>query len=76
MRFNRPFIPLALTALILGACGRGGDPQRPIPEVQQAAVSEAAFTDDVDTVSTLEASDLVQLAAQASGRIVELKITQ
>ena len=61
---------------MLTACGMGGGAQRPLPEVQQAPVEEAIFTDDVDTVSTLEATDLVQLAAQASGRILELKIAQ
>ena len=76
MRLNRSVIPLALASVMLGACGDGGDAQRPLPEVKQAAVTEAAFTEDVDTVSTLEAVDLVQLAAQASGRIIELKITQ
>ena len=75
MRLNRPLIPLALTTVMLTACGMGGA-QRPLPEVQQAPVEEAMFTDDVDTVSTLEATDLVQLAAQASGRILELKIAQ
>ena len=44
--------------------------------MQQATVQEAQFTDDVDTVSTLEAFELVQLAAQASGRVMELKISQ
>ena len=76
MRLNRPLIPLALTTVMLTACGMGGGAQRPLPEVQQAPVEEAIFTDDVDTVSTLEATDLVQLAAQASGRILELKIAQ
>ena len=76
VRLNRPLILLVLTACMLAACGKGGDAQRPLPEVKKAAVSEAVFTEDVDTVSTLEASDLVQLAAQASGRIMELKITQ
>ena len=76
VRLNRPLIPLVLTAFMLAACGNGGDAQRSLPEVKKAAVSEAVFTEDVDTVSTLEAGDLVQLAAQASGRIMELKITQ
>ena len=76
MRLNRPLIPLALTTVMVSSCGVGGVAQRPLPEVQQASVEEASFTDDVDTVSTLEASDLVQLAAQASGRIIELKIAQ
>lgn len=76
MRLNRPLIPVALASVMLSACGMGGVAQRPLPEVQKASVVEASFTDNVDTVSTLEASDLVQLAAQASGRILELKIAQ
>ena len=36
----------------------------------------AEFTEGVDTVSTLEASNLVELAAQSGGRILELKIRQ
>ena len=36
----------------------------------------AEFTEGVDTVSTLEASNLVELAAQSSGRILSLKIRQ
>ena len=36
----------------------------------------AEFTEEVDTVSTLEASNLVELAAQSGGRILELKIRQ
>ena len=36
----------------------------------------ADFTEGVDTVSTLEASNLVELAAQSGGRILELKIKQ
>ena len=44
--------------------------------MEQAPVQNATFTDDVDTVSTLEAYELVQLAAQTSGRVLELKISQ
>ena len=36
----------------------------------------AEFTEGVDTVSTLEASNLVELAAQSAGRILELQIRQ
>jgi RND family efflux transporter MFP subunit len=39
-------------------------------------VLEATFTDDIDTVSTLEAYALVELAAQTSGRVTELKVSQ
>jgi len=76
VRLSRSVIPLALVSVMLSACGDGGGAQRPLPEVQKAAVEEASFTDSIDTVSTLEAGDLVQLAAQASGRILELKISQ
>jgi len=76
VRLNRPLIPVALTSVMLSACDMGGVAQRPLPVVEQTAVAEASFTDDVDTVSTLEASDLVQLAAQAQGRVIELKIAQ
>ena len=61
--------------LALTACGPSG-PKRPPVSVQQAPVQLARFTDNVDTVSTLEAYELVQLAAQASGRVLELKIRQ
>ena len=65
--------------LVLGlgltACGPSG-PKRPPVSVQQAPVEMARFTEDVDTVSTLEAYELVQLAAQATGRVLELKIRQ
>ena len=40
--------------------------------VQEAAVKKVEFTEDIQTVSTLEAKDLVALAAQAGGRIDEL----
>ena len=61
--------------VMVTACGPSG-PQRPPVAVQQAPVQLARFTDDIDTVSTLEAYNLVQLAAQASGRVLELKISQ
>ena len=44
--------------------------------VKLALVQEARFSDAIDTVSTLEANELVQLAAQASGRIQQLPISQ
>ena len=36
----------------------------------------AEFTEGVDTISTLESTDLVELQAQSDGRILELKINQ
>ena len=68
---------LTLAALItVSACGSEAPKQPPPPKVQAAAVQMAEFTEGVDTVSTLEASNLVELAAQSGGRILELNIKQ
>ena len=68
---------LPLAALItVSSCSGEEAAQPPPPKVQAAAASMAEFTEGVDTVSTLEATNRVQLAAQASGRILELKIKQ
>ena len=42
----------------------------------RSPVKKVEFTEDIQTVSTLEAKDLVALAAQAGGRMDELKIAQ
>ena len=65
---------LAGSLLLLTACG--GEPQFRALPVQEAAVKKAQFTDEIQTVSTLEATDLVQLAAQAGGRVDQLNIDQ
>ena len=65
---------LAGSLLLLTACG--GETQFRALPVQEAAVKKAQFTDEVQTVSTLEATDLVQLAAQAGGRVDQLNIDQ
>ena len=55
------------------------EPVKPISKSKcgtQTAVKKVEFTEDIQTVSTLEAKDLVALAAQAGGRIDELKIAQ
>ncbi|AKN61261.1 RND transporter [Synechococcus sp. WH 8020] len=74
LRF-RPLLPVLLTAMSISACG-GSDEQTPVLPVQQASVLEATFTDDIDTVSTLEANELVELAAQTTGRVTEIKVSQ
>ena len=61
------------TCVLLAGCG--GSSFQALP-VQEAPVKKVEFTEDIQTVSTLEAKDLVALAAQASGRIDELKIAQ
>jgi RND family efflux transporter MFP subunit len=70
---------LLTLVLPLAACSRG-DLQRgmgrgPLP-VQTQMVSTGRFNDIVNTVSTLEALDVVELAAQAGGRIQRLLIQQ
>ena len=66
-----------VTALVaVSACGPQVPPQPPPPKVQAAAARLVEFTEGIDTVSTLEASNLVELAAQSGGRIEQLKIRQ
>lgn len=72
---------LALSALalagLLGGCS-GGDPngQRgPLP-VDTTPAQATPFAEEVVTISTLDAVEAVQLAAQAGGRILELRISQ
>ena len=74
LRF-RPLLPVLFTAMSISACG-GSDEQTPVLPVQQASVLEATFTDNIDTVSTLEANELVELAAQTSGRVTEINVSQ
>ncbi len=68
-----------LVGLPVAGCGRGGPDQGrergPLP-VQTQAVAVGRFSDVVDTVSTLEALDAVELAAQAGGRIDRLLVRQ
>jgi RND family efflux transporter MFP subunit len=68
-------------SLLLGVTAAGCQSKPPPPvqrpvAVQAAAVVPAAFSQNVDTVSTLEAIDKVELAAQASGRIEQLLVRQ
>ncbi|WP_028952869.1 efflux RND transporter periplasmic adaptor subunit [Synechococcus sp. CC9616] len=68
---------LPLAALITVSSCKGEEPaQPPPPKVQAATATQSEFTEGVDTVSTLEATSRVELAAQESGRILELKIRQ
>lgn len=70
-------VALLSTAGLLGACGTGekAEPPRILP-VQSEQAAAALFTDNVDTVSTLESLEDVQLAAQATGRIERLLVRQ
>ena len=64
------------TALLLVACaGEQASQIRPLP-VDVTATQSTPFAEQVVTISTLDAVDAVQLAAQAGGRIQELRIRQ
>ena len=67
---------LTLAALITVSSCKSEAPKPPPPKVQAVSTQMAEFTEGVDTVSTLEASNLVELAAQSGGRIIDLKIRQ
>ena len=79
-RFSDSVLPGATVALfgtiLLGACQAEPPAARPPLSVSAEAATLAPFTDNVDTVSTLDAVDEVQLAAQASGRIQRLLVRQ
>ncbi|MEB3263344.1 MAG: efflux RND transporter periplasmic adaptor subunit [Synechococcus sp.] len=63
-------------SLALAACGKAPPPPQKPLAVSTAPVQIAPFSETVETVSTLEAIDEVQLAAQAGGRIERLAIGQ
>jgi RND family efflux transporter MFP subunit len=65
---------LALT--LLAGCQTESASSRPPLSVQAETATLASFTDNVDTVSTLEALEEVQLAARAGGRIERLLVRQ
>ena len=68
---------ITFAALItVSSCKSEAPKPPPPPKVQAVSTQLAEFTEGVDTVSTLEASNLVELAAQSGGRIEQLKISQ
>ena len=77
MKRIAPLLPAAVAScLLLAGCqSNPADAQR-VPRVQSQPVGMAPFANSVETVSTLEAASEVQLAAQASGRIVQLLVSQ
>ncbi|WP_254928029.1 efflux RND transporter periplasmic adaptor subunit [Cyanobium sp. T1B-Tous] len=66
---------LVPAALVLG-CGPVREPARRLPLVQTQPIEPAGFQAGFDTVSTLEAEEEVDLAAQAGGRIQRLLVRQ
>jgi RND family efflux transporter MFP subunit len=73
--------PAAVLATVLALSGcqgkapDAGAARGPLP-VRSEDLGVGRFSDVVDTVSTLEALDQVELAAQAGGRIEQLRIRQ
>jgi RND family efflux transporter MFP subunit len=72
-RLRHPAAALALTTALVGCTTPGGTLPPPL-QVQAAALAERPFHDSLDTVSTLEARDEVELAAQAGGRVLRLLV--
>ncbi|WP_259702782.1 MULTISPECIES: efflux RND transporter periplasmic adaptor subunit [Synechococcales] len=77
------FMPLgtgaSLAAVLLVVTGCGGSPPPPPQRQVQVSTQPVAlgrFSNDVDTISTLEAIEEVQLAAQTAGRIERLLVRQ
>ncbi|MFN6345172.1 MAG: efflux RND transporter periplasmic adaptor subunit [Cyanobium sp.] len=70
--------PTTLATALVGTALRaacGGEPQGPpAPKVQVAPVASAAFQQTLNTVSTLEATEEVELASQAGGRIQQILV--
>ncbi len=65
----KPLWP-ALAALgLLTLTGCGSPTGRPPQKVKAAPLAREVFVQSIDTVSTLEATDEIELAAQAGGRI-------
>lgn len=63
--------------LSLAGCGRGtADGNTRIPVVTTTAVAPAVFSQGVDAIATLEAARSVQVASQATGRVLQLRVRQ
>lgn len=74
-RRRRPAGATALAAVLLalGGCGDGGK-GKPPSLVRTAPVTSERFEHTLNTVSTLEATDEIDLAAQAGGRVQRLLV--
>ena len=77
MPSRRHWLPVALgSLLLLTACDRSTAQAPPPLSVDALTAQPAGFRQEVATISTLDAVEAVQLAAQAGGRIQELRIRQ
>jgi RND family efflux transporter MFP subunit len=71
-----PVLAAALALALAGCQGERPEAARPPLQVSSEDLRVQRFSEVVDTVSTLEALDQVELAAQAGGRIEQLRIRQ
>jgi RND family efflux transporter MFP subunit len=63
--------------LSLAGCGRGAsEGGTRIPVVTTTAVTPAVFSQGIEAIATLEAARSVQLASQATGRVLQLRVRQ
>lgn len=68
------WLPTTIAAALTGLAGCGRPPAPPPQWVQAESPGQRLFTSTLDTVSTLEAHDEVDLAAQAGGRVLRLLV--
>ena len=68
------WLPTTIAAALTGLAGCGRTPAPPPQWVQAESPGQRQFTSTLDTVSTLEAHDEVDLAAQAGGRVLRLLV--
>jgi RND family efflux transporter MFP subunit len=71
---QRAVLGLGLSLLV--GCGKPPAAEQRKVQVSTEPVQVARFSDNVDTISTLEAIEEVALAAQAGGRVQELRVKQ
>ncbi len=77
MRCRRALALLAIAGpALLGGCGEGNNQTRQALPVDTAPVQRSPFAEEIVTISTLDAEEAVQLAAQAGGRIEALRVRQ
>ena len=77
MRCGRALALLAIASpALLGGCGGGNNQTRQALPVDTAPVQRSPFAEEIITISTLDAEEAVQLAAQAGGRIEALRVRQ
>ncbi|MGB5239810.1 MAG: efflux RND transporter periplasmic adaptor subunit [Prochlorococcaceae cyanobacterium] len=76
MRTPHSFALLLSLAAVVAGCQSEPTPQAKAVAVAVEPVSSTRFAEEISTISTLEAPEEVNLAAQAGGRIESLRVRQ